>query len=118
MIESETKTATWNDIGGSYVKLEPDKAKILILIDWNLKFVKKFKDEKTGELKEQLEFSARVLSEDGKPTDKQFTTTSLNAQNGLKKILIDKDPSKPVCLRIKKLGEGKQTIYDIEEQKI
>jgi hypothetical protein len=114
---TETKV-TWDDIGGEYVKLEKDKAKILVIIDWSLAHVRKFKDEKTGEFKDQIEFSAKVLSEDGKPASKVFSTTSFNAQMGLKEVLKDKDGTKPVCLRIKKIGEGKQTVYDIEEQKL
>ena len=119
-MENEQKTiyADWNDIDDGYVKIEKDKAKQLMIIDWNLEKIRKFTDEKTGQLKENISFKATVLSEDGKPAQKTFTTTSISALKGLKEILKDKDSKKPVLLRIKKIGEGKATIYDIEELEI
>lgn len=108
----------FDDIGGTYLKLEPGKAKILLLANWKIEKIKKFKDEK-GNLKEQMEFSADVLSEDGVTCNKIFSTTSWNALQGLKNIFSPYFPnvSKPVLIRIKKIGEGKSTVYDIEEQK-
>jgi hypothetical protein len=108
---------TWDDIGGDYIKLEKDKAKVLLLIDWSLAHIEKFKDD-AGNLKKQIEFSAKVLSEDGKPAKKVFTTTSINALKGLKEVFYMRDNKKPILVRIKKIGEGKSTIYDIEEQKL
>lgn len=116
-MEQTSMEANWDSIGGDYLKLEKDKAKLLLIIDWKLEHIKKFKDEH-GNLKEQIEFSARVLSEDGKPADKIFTTTSFNALKGLKEVLINKKNTEPVLIRIKKIGEGKSTVYDIEEQEI
>lgn len=117
-MENQTEmNKMWDEIGGGYVKLEKDKAKFLMLIDWNLAWIEKFKDEK-GNIKKQIEFTAKVLSEDGSPVDKIFSTTSIGAIDGLKKILKTKDPKKPVLIRIKKMGEGKTTIYDVEEQPI
>ena len=110
---TETKL-NWDDVGGDYVKLDKDKAKMLLIVDWSLERVKKFKDD-DGNLKEQIEFSAKVLSEDGKPASNIFTTTSINALKGLKEVLLEKDEHTPVMLRIKKIGEGKSTVYDIEE---
>lgn len=109
----------FNQISGDYVKLDRDKAKILVLCNWRVERIKKFKDDK-GELKEQPEFSADVISEDGQPVTKVFTTTSYNAMNGLKAILSKywPDITTPRKIRIKKIGEGKSTIYDIEEQKL
>lgn len=111
---TETK-ASWDDIDEGYVKLERDKAKMLLIVDWVLQHIKKFRDEQ-GNLREQIEFSATVLSEDGQPAKKIFTTTSFSALKGLKIALKDKNPSIPVMLRIKKMGEGVKTIYDIEAQ--
>jgi hypothetical protein len=114
----EANDVNWDDINsGSYVKLERDKAKVLLLLNWKLQRIAKFKDDK-GNLKQQIEFSADVLSEDGKPCQKVFTTTSLNALDGLKQIFSFKDGKKAVQIRIKKIGEGIKTYYDIEEQKL
>lgn len=109
----------FDQISGDYIRLERDKAKILIMANWKIKKIKKFKDDK-GELKEQLEFTADVLHEDGQPCKKIFTTTSYNCMKGLKEIFSKNypDTAKPVKIRIKKIGEGKSTIYDIEEQPI
>lgn len=112
----QTRIVSWDDIGGDYVRIDKEKAKILMLIDWKLDIIKKFKDD-NGNLKEQIEFSATVLSEDGKPCNKIFTTTSFNCMKGLKEILKNTETNtKPILIRIKKIGEGKSTIYDIEEQ--
>jgi hypothetical protein len=116
-MENETKLAGWDDVEEGFVKLERDKAKMLLLIDWKLEHIKKFKDD-SGNLKEQIEFSATVLSEDGKPANKIFTTTSFNALKGLKFVFLGRNTKEPVLIRIKKMGEGKSTVYDIEEQKI
>jgi len=115
--DKQGNLADWDEIGGDYLKLEKDKAKTLLLIDWRLDHIKKFKDDQ-GNLKDQIEFSAVVLSEDGKPcARKLFTTTSFNALKGLKEVFNGRK-NEPVLIRIKKIGEGKSTIYDIEEQKI
>lgn len=108
----------WDNIGGDYVKLETGKAKIMIVSNWKIEKVKKFKDE-AGNLKEQDEFSCEVYSEDGNPVNKTFATTSFNALKGLKEVFSKywPDTAKPVAIRIKRMGEGKQTVYDIEEQK-
>lgn len=110
----------FDSIGGDYVKLDKDKAKFLVLTNWRIDRIKKFKDDKTGELKEQDEFVAEVVNEDGQPCSKTFTTTSYNAMKGLKNVFAKywPDTARPVSIRIKKIGEGKATVYDIEEQKI
>jgi hypothetical protein len=115
----EASKNPWDSIGGDYVRLERDKAKMLILTNWSISKIKKFKDDK-GELKEQTEFSAEVLSEDGYPAKKVFSTTSINALKGLKTIFSKywPDTTTPRMIRIKRMGEGKSTIYDIEEQNI
>lgn len=119
-IKPEQMKNPFDEIGGTYVKLEKDKAKVLLLTNWKLEHIKRFKDDKTGELKDQLEFSADVLNEDGKPTSGIFTTTSINAIKGLKEVFGKYWPNTttPRLVRIKKIGEGKSTVYDIEEQKI
>lgn len=108
----------FDDIGGTYLKLEPGKAKMLLLKNWKIEKIKKFTDDK-GNLKEQMEFSADVLSEDGVACNKVFATTSWNALQGLKTIFSPYFPNveRPVLIRIKKIGEGKSTVYDIEEQR-
>lgn len=108
----------FDEIGGDYIKLEKDKAKILLLVNWKIENIKKFKDEE-GNLKEQKEFQADCLNEDGVICKKVFATTSFNALKGLKEVFGKYWPetSRAVKIRIKKIGEGKATIYDIEEQK-
>lgn len=122
--EKQEQIVSWDDIGGDYVKLDKDKAKLLLLIDWKLEHIKKFKDEEASKqagheiLKDQIQFSATVLSEDGQPASKVFTTTSYNALKGLKDVLKGKNNKTPVLIRLKKIGEGKSTVYDIEAQEI
>lgn len=114
----EANDLTWDDVNtGSYVKLEKDKAKILLLVNWKLQKIERFKDDK-GNVKQQIEFSADVLSEDGKPCQKVFTTTSVNALAGLKEVFAYKDSKKAVMIRIKKIGEGVKTVYDVEEVRL
>lgn len=122
--EIKMETATWDSIEEGYVKLDREKAKLIMIIDWKLEYIQKFRDEKMTKelgrevLKKQIEFSATVISEDGKPAQKVFTTTSINALKGLKDVLKNKKNTSPILLRIKKMGEGKTTFYDIEEQEI
>lgn len=118
-IDNNNKNPFDNLLGDKYIKLEKDKAKVLLLSNWRIDRIKKFEDPKTKQLKEQDEFVADVTSEDGLKVEKIFTTTSLNAMKGLK-IVFSKywpDTQTPRLVRIKKIGEGKATIYDIEEQK-
>jgi hypothetical protein len=114
--EQENKNP-FDDVGGTYLKLERDKAKILLLTNWKVQKINKFKDDK-GNLKEQMEFSADCLSEDGQPVNKIFATTSFSALQGLKEVFSKyyPDTATPHLIRIKKIGEGKSTVYDIEEQ--
>jgi hypothetical protein len=107
----------FDDVGGTYLKLERDKAKILLLVNWKVQKINKFKDDK-GNPKEQMEFSADVLSEDGQPCNKIFATTSFSALQGLKEVFSKyfPDTTTPHLIRIKKIGEGKSTVYDVEEQ--
>ena len=107
----------FDNIGGTYLKLERDKAKILLLTNWTVQEINKFKDDK-GNPKKQMEFSADCISEDGKPCNKIFATTSYSALQGLKDVLNKYFPDTitPRLIRIKKIGEGKSTVYDIEEQ--
>lgn len=116
----------FDQLNGTYIKLERDKAKVLLITDWKIEVIQKFKDDKASKelgrdvLKKQLEFSAKVLNEDGRPTTGIFTTTSLNAMKGLKEVLSKyfPDTKTPRLIRIKKIGEGIKTMYDIEEQEI
>ena len=116
-VKKDVQRNPFDDIGGDYVKLEQNVAKILVLADWNIQTIEKFKDEKTGNLKKQPEFSAVVLKENGIGVVKTFTTTSFNAMKGLKEVFGKywPDTKTPRTIRIKKIGEGKATIYDIEE---
>lgn len=107
-------------ISNMFVKLEKDKAKYLLLTNWKIVKIDKFKDEKTGLPKIQDEFSALCLSEDGTACNKNFTTTSINCIIGLSKVFSRDWPRTdiPHLVRIKRLNEGKATIYDVEEQPI
>lgn len=115
-MENETKNP-WDNVGGDYIKLERDKAKLLLLTNWRIEKIRKFKDDK-GEIKEQNEFTSDVVNEDGLPVLKIYSTTSYSALRGLKAVLSKYHPDNvtPRMIRIKKIGEGKATIYDIEEQ--
>lgn len=106
----------WDDIGGGFVKMERDKAKVLLVQNWKVETIEKFKDDK-GELKKQIEFSCDVISEDGVSVNKKYNTTSYSALRSLKEIFYLRQNNAPVLIRIKKIGDGKSTIYDIEEIK-
>ena len=83
--QEKEKLVSWDDVNvGSYIKLERDKAKVLLLVNWKVREISKFTDDKTGLPKKQIEFVADVLNEDGTPCQKIFTTTSVNALKGLK----------------------------------
>jgi hypothetical protein len=116
--QEATAKNPFDEVGGTYLKLERDKAKILLLTNWTVQKINKFKDDK-GNIKEQMEFSADVLSEDGVACNKIFATTSFSALQGLKEVFSKYFPDTitPRLIRIKKIGEGKSTVYDIEEQK-
>ena len=117
--QEKEKLVSWDDVNvGSYIKLERDKAKVLLLVNWKVREISKFTDDKTGLPKKQIEFVADVLNEDGTPCQKIFTTTSVNALKGLKEIFAFKKNDKALKIRIKKIGEGVKTVYDIEEQAI
>jgi hypothetical protein len=112
----EIEHTAWDDIGGGFVKIERDKAKVLLVQGWKVEQIKKFKDDK-GELKEQIEFSCDVLNEDGQNVNKKYNTTSYSALRSLKEIFYLRPNLSPVLIRVKKIGDGKSTIYDIEEIK-
>ena len=114
----EEQRNPFDDLGGNFVKLEKDKAKVLLLTNWKIEEVEKFIDEKTGKLKKQKQFSADVLNEDGVNCNKKFDTTSVFAMIALGKIFSKDWPRNdiPHLVRIKKIGEGKGTIWDVEEQ--
>jgi hypothetical protein len=109
-----TESNAWDNIGGGFVKVERDKAKILLVQNWKVEPIEKFKDDK-GELKKQIEFSCDVLTEDGQTVNKKYNTTSYSALRSLKEIFYLRQNNAPVLIRIKKIGDGKSTIYDIEE---
>lgn len=114
--ETQKEMNAWDNIGGDYVKIESGKAKVLLVQNWKVQQIKKFKDD-NGNLKEQIEFSCDVISEDGMSVNKKYNTTSYSALRGLKEIFNNRQSTAPVLIRVKKIGEGKSTVYDVEEIK-
>jgi len=100
----------WDEaVENSFVKLEEDKEKILEITNWKLVKAIKFG-------KETVEFQADVVSEDDKPlsTDKQFTTVSNRLKTKLRDLLIDKQRSDIVKIKILCVNAGFDRQYVVK----
>lgn len=112
-MEQQTKveSATWDEAvnTGSFVHLETEKRKVLVLKDWKLEKVQKFGEE-------MVEFSAKVVEEDDKELkeDKYFTTTSNRLKTKFRPIFEGVETDKEVRVAITKFGEKFNTNYGVE----
>ena len=69
--------------------------------------------EKPDQYGRDLQFKAKVLYEGGESEVNQSSSRFIAA---IKPFIVDKEPTDLVALSIKKIGEGADTQYDIEER--
>lgn len=114
--EREGTPITWDELqlGGNYVKFEKDVRTKIVITNWELlqKEGKKYESEET-EMK--TFFVADVVNQDGEKCDKTLSTSSKPFLVAIKKILEKISPKTHRLLTIKKLGDGKSTIYNIDD---
>lgn len=104
---------SWDEAidSGKYIRLEQDKEKRLVITNWRLVKVKKFE-------KEEVEFIADVLKEDGKectPIMKVFSTTSNRLKAKLRPLLENIEPASKIELAIIKIGDKFDTQYSVRK---
>jgi hypothetical protein len=103
----------WLSLEGDFVALEAGVQKRMVLTNWRNQT--KFVDEKTQEIKKGITFS--VVSEDGKPVTKEWTLTAGKAINVIKPMIMKAEAAGKAQINIAviKIGEGKSTVYQINE---
>ena len=109
--EELVNEANWDEAtrSGNYVSFETDKEKILVLTNWKL-----IKTDKFG--KDEVEFEADVVEEDGKATvERKFSTTSTRLKKKLRPLLEEKNPQEDrVKISVLKVGERYDTQYSVK----
>lgn len=120
--EDEMGEINWDDMSGNFVKLENAKPKRLKLNEWRQQEQFKFTEgTKTGQLRFGLTFD--VIEEDGTAQAKvdgkakEWTVTAIKACAKLKPIIQKAEAAgkKEIMISVLRAGEGKQTVYEIEE---
>lgn len=109
-MEIQEQVVNWDEAveEPKFIELEEDKRKVLVLKDWcNVKCVK-FGEEK-------VEFRSKVVEEDGKECEKEFTTTSNRLKKKLRPVLEGLDPAKEVRLSVTPTGEKFKRQYAVEK---
>ena len=103
------KEISWDEAisSGAFVTIPADEQKVLKIKDWKL-----VKTEKFGE--QVSEFQSTCVEEDGKPVDKQFTTTSNRLKKKLRVILEGKDPKTLIKFSVLKVGDKFDTQYSVK----
>lgn len=110
MSENEISWDEAINSGSNFVKLVPDEQKTIKFSIWGFEKVDKFG-------KDQIEFQAEVLEEDGMSLKepKMFSTTSNRLKKKLRPILENKKVGTPVKLSIIQVGEKFDTQYSCKE---
>jgi hypothetical protein len=109
-VNKMAEEVSWDEAIASngFVKLESDKEKVLLLKNFKLEKVEKFG-------KEEVEFSADVVEEDGsKVEEKKFTTTSKRLKTKLRPLVEGKAPTDEVKVSILKVGDKYDTQYSVK----
>jgi hypothetical protein len=104
----------WDDmLGGAFVKLVTGTPSELVVKNWRPQ--DKFMDEKTGNVKPGVVFE--VIEENGKEVNKTWTLTAIKGLVKLRPILenAEEQGSESVKLSVLRVGEGRQTVYDIKQ---
>ena len=91
-----------------YVIFETGVRQELTLTDF--KIVKLDKPDQYGR---EYQFKAKVICKDG--TDKELNQSSSRFIEAIAPFIEDENPKDLITLRLKKIGDGTDTQYDIEE---
>jgi len=96
-----------------YYKFESGKRKDVIVTEFKFtrENVPDYNDKDTTVNK--VCFTCKVLEA---AQEFEFSTLSVRFMNAIKPFIIEKEPSDLIALSIKKIGEGTDTQYDIEER--
>jgi len=104
--------------GGAFVKLEEGTPKTLVVTNWRFEKVEKFG-------KEQIEFQADVVEEDGtkvseveiqgKLKPKQFNTSSKRLKQKLRSVFEGVDPKLQLKFSVLRVGEKFDTQYSVKK---
>jgi len=96
-----------------YYKFETGKRKDVIITDFlfTRENVPDYNDKDVTVNK--VCFTAKVLDN---TEEFEFSTLSVRFMNAIKPFIIEKEPTDLIALSIKKIGEGTDTQYDIEER--
>jgi len=102
---------SWEEAVASegFVRLEPDKEKVLILKNPKLEKVEKFGNE-------VIEFQANVIEEDNeKQSEKLFTTSSRRLKSKLRPIFETLGENEEVKISILRVGDRFDTQYSVKK---
>lgn len=106
-----------------YIKLEQGKRLYVTITNWRtVVTVKTYKDDKPDKPKEVHVWRADVLKYGESPLvmnvcaleRKTLELANISFRKAINLLLADKTPTKEYTISIKRLGEGKQTTYDVE----
>jgi hypothetical protein len=98
-------------LNGYFVKFEKDKRKTVTIQNWRtVETIKTYDDVK----RTSYEWRGDVIEEDGQKCKKDMRLSNFTFRKAVNKLLEGKDKTKQVKLSIKRIGEGKTTIYDVE----
>ena len=106
---AEGVEVSWDEAvaNAGFVTFEEGTPKIIRIINWKLIKVDKFK-------KEQVEFQADCIEEDGEKVDKQFTTVSNRLKTKLRTLLEDKTQAVGAVISVIKVGDKFDTQYSVK----
>lgn len=119
-METQTTAVNWDSVqepGTDFVKFADKQANIYAVKNWKLETGKEKKfgtQTNPPEMVDKIKFTCEVVGIDGKLTKKVISTSSSRFLNAIKPCLKDKSPSSIVFVRIKRIGIGNATAYDIE----
>lgn len=101
---------TWDEAldNNNYVRLEEDKQVTLLLTEWKLQRVEKFGEE-------LVEFTSKVLEENGVPVDKLFSTTSNRLKSKLRPIFQNLQGQEKVRISILPIGSNFERQYGVNK---
>jgi hypothetical protein len=101
----------WSSFDSKYVKLEPDRKKVLLVTNWRMG-ENKYDNEPA---KPALVFD--VLSEDGRDVMKEFKVSAFGLVTKLRPIVEDCDnhDEQSFLVAVTKVGKGSSTNYVVEK---
>ena len=104
---TQEEKRSWSQFEERYIKLEPEIEKDLVLTQWQ-----------TGTWFGKMGLSFAVVEEGGRPTNKQFTTTSRRLVAALKPVLqkAEGENREAIRLNLTRIGDGFDTAYKVVER--